>query len=209
MTKSKKSTSNLIIPDDALSYKVKKDSRDRDADFSDKIKKYLQDAGFSNDDQEWLIDLFNNDLNRSSALRSAFTYSLFPPIVEKLGKPVQTEKNRQTRLALLFGLLIRCVWFRPEFVGEFHEWVGKFQRYAKFRAQSLDWGKLVERTYSGHEPFLRFDDLVPFLCPEGVPLNQIVDLDQLKTNHSNGRQRTGPQLFYRSPTVEVLANSQI
>ena len=182
MTKSKKNTSNLIIPDDALSYKVKKDRRDRDADFSKKIKKYLQDAGFSNDDQKWLIDLFNNDLNHSSALRHAFTYSPFPPIVEKLGEPVKTEKDRQTRLALLFGLLIRYVWFRPEDVGEFHEWVGKFQRYAKFRAQSLDWDKLVERTYSGREPFLLFEDLVPFLCPEGVPLNQIVDLDRLNTN---------------------------
>lgn len=179
MNKSEKNTSNLIVPDDVLLDKIKKDRRNREADFSNKIKEYLRDAGFSNDDQEWLISLFNRYLRDCLPFRDAFTYSLFPPIVEKLGEPIQTEKDRQTRLALLFSLLIRCVLIRPEWASDFHEWTSKFQRYAQFCTQKLDWEKLVERTYSGHEPFLLFGDLVPFLCPEGVLLNHIVDLDRL------------------------------
>ena len=179
MSKAKKSP--FVFPSDDF-------SEDED------IKQALQAAGFSDADQEWLIQVFKRsdcfgDPSDASKFRDDFTDNfeyVLPGIVEKLSEPVQTEEDRQTRLALLFSFLLN---FGPGFSKVVRpkassdssghpEWIGEFQSHAKFCAKSLDWDKLIELRNSNSVMFL-FDDLVPLLFPKGVPLNQIVDLDQL------------------------------
>ena len=181
MSKAKK-YSSLIFPSDDASLE------------EEAIKQDLQNAGFSNTDQEWLVrffkrpDTFGNP-SGTAVFRDDFTDNfeyVLPGIVEKLGEPVQTEKDRQTRLALLFSFLLN---FGPRFSKVVRpkasndpsgqpEWIGEFQSHAKFCAKSLGWDKLIELRNSNSVMFL-FDDLVPLLFPKGMPLNQIVDLDQL------------------------------
>ena len=158
------------------------------------IKQVLHAAGFSEADQEWLIQVFKHpdcfgDSSDISVFRDDFTDNfeyVLPSIVEKLGEPVQTEKDRQTRLALLFSFLLNLgprfsEVVRPKASNDSSgqsEWIGEFQSHAKFCAKSLDWDKLIELRNSNSVMFL-FDDLVPILFPKGMPLDQIVDLDQL------------------------------
>ena len=156
------------------------------------IKQCLEDAGFSRDDQEWLVRVFERpdcfgDRSGDAVFKYEFNYfeRVLPGIVEKLGKPDQTEKDRQLRLALLFSFLLG---FGPIYHGEtsgpnekldiknkvIPEWVGAFQRHADFCVKSLDLHKLIEIWDE-----YRFYDLIPFLFPEGVPLDQVVDLELL------------------------------
>lgn len=157
------------------------------------IKQCLEDAGFSRDDQEWLIRVFERpdcfgDRSGDAVFKYEFNYfeRVLPGVVDKLGEPDQTEKDRQTRLSLLFSFLLGFGPIYSEVVrpndrlvksdGAYHipEWVGAFQRHAVFCARSLDLHKLIEIWDE-----YRFYDLIPFLFPEGVPLDQIVDLDLL------------------------------
>ena len=172
-------------------------------DFSEDedIKQVLLSAGFSEADREWLVQVFKRpdcfgDSSGASVFRDDFTDNfeyVLPSIVEKLSEPVQTEKDRQTRLALLFSFLIGLGPRFSEVVRPKKSnnslsqlgWIGEFQNHAKFCAQSLDWGKLIELKDSSSVMFL-FDDLVPLLFPEGVPLNQIVDLDRLNPIQHSG-----------------------
>ena len=122
-----------------------------------------------------------------------FFEHIFPSIVAKLSESVQTEKDRQTRLILLFSSMLDFgpgsnTWFLPNDkldksndTSSHPEWIGEFQRHAKFCAKSLDRDKLSE--ISNHV-ILQFNDLLLFLFPE--PLSQIVDLDRL-----NPIQRSG------------------
>ncbi len=179
MSKAKKH--HLVFPSDDF-------SEDED------IKCALQSAGFPDVDWEWLVPFFKRpdtfgDPNNPSVFKDDFTEVfelVLPSIVEKLSEPVLTERDRQTRLALLFSFLLG---FGPRFSevirpnesndSSVHpEWIGEFQSHAEFCAKSLDWDKLIELRDSSSVMFL-FDDLVPLLFPKGVPLNQIVDLDQL------------------------------
>ena len=179
MSKAKKNP--LILPSD---------------DFSedDDIKHALESAGFSDADWEWLVPFFKRqdtfgDPRNPSVFKDDFIDAfevVLPNIVEKLSEPVETEKDRQTRLALLFSFLLDFVprfseVARPNESNDSSghpEWIGEFQSHAKFCAKTLDWDKLIELRDSSSVRFL-FDDLVPLLFPKGVPLNQIVDLDQL------------------------------
>ena len=155
------------------------------------IKEYLQNTGFSETDSEWLVGVFKRrdcfgDPNGVSVFREDFTddfEQLFPTIVEKLTAAVQIEKDRQTSLALLLSCMLKLVgnspiWFLPNVeykasdnTADVPEWVHEFQKHAKFSAQNLEWHQLTERPH--------FDDLLLFLLPEGVPLDQTVDLDPL------------------------------
>lgn len=157
------------------------------------IKGHLQNAGFSKTDSEWLVDVFKRrdcfgDPNRVSVFREDFTdlfEQLFPTIVDKLTEAVQIEKDRQTSLALLLSCMLKLgivgnypIWFLPNVerkesdnASNVPEWVHEFQKHAKFSAQNLEWHRLTERTH--------FDELLLFLLPEGVPLDQTVDLDLL------------------------------
>ncbi len=161
------------------------------------IKQCLQDAGFSRDDQEWLVRVFRRpdcfgDPRGDAVFKDEFASyfeRVLPGVVENLGEPDQTEKDRQLRLALLFSFLLG---FGPIYHGEtsgpnekldipnevIPEWVGAFQRHADFCVKSLDLHKLIEIWDE-----FRFCDMIPFLFPKGVPLDRVVNLDLLDPIH--------------------------
>ena len=151
------------------------------------IKEHLQNAGFSKTDSEWLVDVFKRrdcfgDPKGDSIFREDFTdcfEQFFPTIVKKLTEVVQIEKDRQTSLALLLSCMLKIgyspTWFLPNVerkeadnASDVPEWVHEFQKHAKFSAQNLEY-QLTEHPH--------FFDLLPFLLPEGVRLDQIDDLD--------------------------------
>ena len=169
------------------------------------VKQCLQDAGFSNADAEWLVEAFQDpdcfgDPNGDAVFNDDFTdlfKHVLPGIVEKSGEPDQTEEDRQVRLALLFSSLLgfgpRVSGVQPK-VGlkessdssDVPQWVVKFQENGNFRA-NLICHKLIKIS-------LDFNKLVPFLFPEGVPLDEIVNLELL-----NPIQRRGPSNDFQDP----------
>lgn len=146
------------------------------------IKECLHDAGFSPDDQAWLLRVFERpDCFGSSASNAVFKdhfvdsfERVLPSIVESID-----AKDRQTRLALLFGFMLNCgpVYYseelRPRVNGP---WVHEFRQHAMFCAETLDWHTLNEMKDSSS--FL-FADLIPFLFPKDLPLTQVVNLNAL------------------------------
>ena len=156
------------------------------------VKQCLQELGFSETDQAWLVAVFKRpdcfgDPNEVSIFNDEFSVHfavhILPCTVEGFSEPVQAEKNQQTRLAFLlhsllgFGRLGGKAWLpnvglqESDDSTELPGWVHEFQKHAKFSAQNLDWGQLKTLPH--------FDDLLPFLLPEGVPLDQTVDRDLL------------------------------
>ena len=181
--KPKKSSSGLIFP-----------SVNSSSEEVSLIKQKLRDVGFSDADQAWLVQVLARpdcfgDPKDVSVFRDEFI-DLFelvlPGVVKVLDEPVQTETDRQRRLALLFSFLLGFGPIYSQVVvpndklqksnGAWHfpAWVGEFQEQAKFCASSLDWHKLNE-IRSSHQ-FL-FYDLVPFLFPKGLPLDQVIELN--------------------------------
>ena len=171
MGKAKEGRSGLIdLPEDSKHLEVVQ------------VKECLHDAGFSPDDQAWLLSVFSRpDCFGSSVSDSVFKdhfvdsfESLLPRIVESID-----AKDRQTRLALLFGFMLNCgpVYYseelRPRVNGP---WVHEFRQHAAFCAKTLDWHRLNEMKDSSS--FL-FADLIRFLFPKDLPLTQIVDLSAL------------------------------
>ena len=160
------------------------------------IKEHLQNAGFSKPDSDWLVDVFKRpdcfgDPNGVSVFKENFTDSfeyVLPGVVEKLSGPVQIEEDRQTRLALLLAFLLGFGPIYSEVVRpnvEFTEldsilntplWVSEFQKHAAFCAERLNLYRL--RQISNNAVF-QFECLLPFLFLNGVPLNQIVNLNLL------------------------------
>lgn len=158
------------------------------------IKEHLQNAGFTQKDQGWLVRVLKHRGCLGNASGTSFNRELFDYfnsnldwIEEELGVPVQAEKERQTRLAFLFSFLLYLSRFNRSVrlnvdheesgqTSNFSEWIGEFQKHADFSAKYLDFCKL-DRVRN--KPSLNFGELIPFLFPEGVPLNQIVDLDLL------------------------------
>ena len=156
------------------------------------VNQCLEDAGFSSNDRAWLIRIFERpdcfgDSGGASVFRDDFAHHfehVLPGVVEGLNESDPSEDDDQTRLALLFSFLLGFGPVYSEVVrpgdglvksgGNWvvPAWVGAFQRQAKFRAKRLDWRKLVE--IRNTRAFLFFD-LVPFLFPEGLPLDQIVN----------------------------------
>lgn len=152
------------------------------------VKESLHELGFSETDQEWLVRVIKRpdclgDASGTSFNREIFEYFLYDKnpqwIVEELGGPIQTEKDRQTCLALLFSFLLDLFPHNKhegsEQFSDSSEWIGEFQRHAAFSAKYLDFYKL----YRVRNPVLIFGELISFLFPEGVPLNQVVDLGLL------------------------------
>ena len=162
------------------------------------IEECLRDAGFSSEDQAWLLSVFvRPDCFGSSAddevFKDHFVDSFeddLPGILEKVA-----AKDRQTRLALLFGFMLSCgpVYYseelRPRIDGP---WVREFRQYAAFCAESLDWHTLNEMKDSSS--FL-FADLIPFLFPKDLPLAQVVNLNAL----SPVQRRTWSSSDFRDP----------
>ena len=151
------------------------------------IKRHLQNAGFSEKDQGWLVRVLKHPDCLGNASGTSFNTELFDYfnsklgwwIEEGLGAPVQAEKERQTRLALLFVFLFDLSRFNfneeSEPPSDFSGWIGEFQKHADFSAEGLDFYKLCQMRY---QP-IPLDDLIAFLSPEGVPLNTEVDLGLL------------------------------
>ena len=161
------------------------------------IKQDLQKVDFSDDDQAWLVPFFKRpdtfgDPSGASVFREHFEDGLGIAL-NMIKVKVQIAKDRQTALVLLFSLMLDFgpgsnTWFLPNDkfdkssnLSNQPEWIGKFQRHAKFCAQSLDRDKLVE--FSKNAIFY-VDDLLIFLFPE--LLNQIVDLDRLDPIQRSG-----------------------
>ena len=166
-------------------------------DFSEEmllIKQCLEESGFSKTDQEWLVEVFKRpdcfgDPTGDSVFNEEFTLyfgHILPETVKKFNEPVQAEKTRQTRLVFLLHALLGLggtlsrKWL-PNAISEESdnspsapEWVGKFQEHAEFSFRNLDWQQLKEKLTDSH-----FDDLLSFLLPERVPIEQIVDLGRL------------------------------
>ena len=152
------------------------------------VKQCLQDIGFSALDVEWLVHVFKRrdcfgDPNGVSIFNDEFSVHfeelILPCTVEELSEPVQADKNQQTRLVFLlhsllgFGRLGGEAWLPTVGLKESDDstdipgWIREFQKHAQFCAQNLDWDQL--------KTLPRFDDLLPFLLPEGVPLDQVND----------------------------------
>lgn len=148
------------------------------------VKQCLQELGFSETDQAWLVAVFKRpdcfgDPNEVSIFNDEFSVHfaahILPCTVEGFSEPVQAEKNQQTRLAFLlhsllgFGRLGGKTWLpnvglqESDDSTELPGWVHEFQKHAKFSAQNLDWRQLKTLSH--------FDDLLPFLLPEGVPFD--------------------------------------
>ena len=175
------------------------------------VKQCLQDAGFSAD-AEWLVEAFQHpdcfgDPNDAAVFRDDFTNWFGRSLsgtVERLEEPNQTEEDRQIRLALLFSCLLD---FGPKYSKDIQpnvqftkssdssdvpQWIGKFQRNGNFRAD-LICHKLIKISRDSGV-ILHFNELVPFLFPEGVPLAEIVNLELL-----NPIQRRGPSNDFQDP----------
>ena len=178
MNKAEKNISSLILNlDDASSEE-------------EAIKQDLQKVGFSDDDQEWLVEFFKRPDtfgNRSgtSVFREHFEDGL-EIALRMIKEKVQIPKDRQTALVLLFSLMLDFgpgsnLLFLPNYKfdklsdpSSHPEWISEFQRHAKFCAQSLDRDKLGEISKSA---IFYVNDLLLLLFPE--PLIQTVDLDLL------------------------------
>lgn len=156
------------------------------------VKRCLRDLGFSAIDVEWLVQVFERqdcfgDPNGVSMFNDEFSVHfqehILPCTVEALSEPVQAEKDQQTRLAFLlhsllgFGRLGGKAWLPTVGLRKSDDsidipwWIREFQKHAQFCVQNLDWDQLKTLPH--------FDDLLPFLLPDGVPLDQVVDLDLL------------------------------
>ena len=165
------------------------------------VRRCLQNAGFSETDLEWLVDLFKRpdcfgDPSGESVFRNEF--GPFDAELEgglrTLKERVHIGENRQTTLAFLFSLMLN---FGPGFDKRLLPnvkreesdnpsdipWVREFQGHAKFCAKNLDWNKL---SAGSPNAVFDFDNLVPFLFPNGVPLDQTVDLDLLNSVQRRG-----------------------
>ena len=167
------------------------------------IKQCLEDAGFSRDDQEWLIRIFERpdcfgDRSGDAVFKDEFANHferVLPGVVEALGESDQTEKDRQLRLALLFSFLLGFGPIYSEVIQPNDKlvksgrdwvipaWVGEFQKHAVFSARRLDWHKLIEIRDAHAFPFF---DLILFLFPEGVPLGQVANLELLNPIQRQG-----------------------
>lgn len=167
MSEAEESVSSLISPDDF---------------HSDEIKSYLQDAGFSAGDQDWLVNVFQHpdcygdqcDPATFKDLALGFA-DILPDILEKSNTPMQAETDRQTRLSLLLSSLLGLgpFFYLPEVNFKISVWIDKFQRHAGFCAKNLDVRKFAELKSHWFNP----RDLLPYLFPKGILLQDIVDLD--------------------------------
>ena len=168
------------------------------------VKQCLQELGFSETDQAWIVEVFKrpdcfSDPTGEYVFRHAFGDSDIVEGLNCLKEQVPIEKDSQTTLAFLFSLMLN---FGPgvderllpnvkrgasDNPSDIPGWVSEFQSHAKFCAKSLDWKKL--KADSPNAVF-DFDNLVPFLFPNGMSLDQIVALDLLdpipRRNESSG-----------------------
>ena len=185
------------------------------------VKQCLAEVGFSTADQDWLVRVFKHedcfgDPTRKLVFRHGVLGDFSDDLLhglKALKERVQIEeKDDQTFLAFLFRVMLcpgggsllspnkapeksNGAWDIPQ-------WVSEFQRHATFCAEPfcaelLDWNKLRK----GSPNAIDFGGLLFFLFPDGVPLNQIVNLNLLDPNERLQRSNTYLDQF---ETVEQL-----
>ncbi|MCY3743928.1 MAG: hypothetical protein OXH00_23175 [Candidatus Poribacteria bacterium] len=169
-----------------------------------RVKQCLESAGFSTADQEWLVRVFKHrdcfgDPSRESVFRNEsapFDAELKSGLKTLLEEWTQGEKDGQTRLMLLFSSMLE---FGPGGIGslspnielkkskdgsgDIPEWISAFQKHAKFSPESL---KKLSKIRYPHSTSLDINKLLPFLFPEGVPLDKVVDINLLSTIRPGG-----------------------
>ena len=179
------------------------------------VKQCLQELGFSETDQEWLVDVFKGpdcfgDPTGEYLFRHEFET---PDVVDGLNRlkgRVQIGKDRQTTLVYLFSLMLNFghrpnAGFRPKDIPQesngswnIPQWVTEFERHAAFCAKHLDLNKLRE---IDNDAIFFFLDLLPFFFRNGVPLNQIVNPNLLDPTQ---RLQRGSKYLDRFETLEQL-----
>ena len=179
------------------------------------VKQSLQDLGFSETDQAWLVELFKRpdcfgDPTGEYVFRHEFGTLDVVDNLNRLKERVQIGKDRQTTLVYLFSLMLNFgdrpkAEFRPKDIPQksngswnIPQWVTEFERHAAFCAKHLDLHKLRE---IDDNAIVFFVDLLPFFFRNGVPLNQIVNLNLLDPTRRH--QQLKPYL-YRFETLEQL-----
>ena len=146
------------------------------------VQECLRDAGFSSEDQGWLLRvLARPDCFGSTAPDAAFKDDFVDTFEHVLRQMLEkaAPDDRQTRLAILFGFMLNCgpVFYKEELRPSLDgSWAGEFRRNAGFCARSLDWRTLD--SMKDTSSFL-FANLIPHLFPEGLPLTQVANLDAL------------------------------
>lgn len=179
------------------------------------VKQCLQELGFSQTDQGWLVEIFKRpDCFGDPTGEYLFSHEFgTPDVVDGLNRlkgRVQIGKDRQTTLVYLFSLMLNFghrpnAGFRPKDVPQesngswnIPQWVTEFERHAAFCAKHLDLNKLREIDDAA---IFFFIDLLPFLFRNGVPLNQIVKLNLLDPTQQFQR---GSKYLDRFETLEQL-----
>ena len=193
-----KAENGLVIPSEA-------------DDFEEEIsivKQCLAEVGFSTVVQEWLARVFKrSDCFGDPTGKSVFRHDEFGTFGDDLLGGLNTlkeriqieEKDGQTFLAFLFSLMLGFgpggdSRLSPNKVPEksngswdIPQWVGEFQRHAKFSAKNLDLEKLRKGVKNA---VFDFGELLFFLFPKDVPLNQIVNLNLLDPTQRRQRGNT-------------------
>lgn len=177
------------------------------------LNRILRDAGFTEADSKWLLcafkrtDCFGDPTGRSvfdEEFLNHFEHVLPGTVANMPGKSDGSEKDRQTRLALLFSFLLglgpvysevirpatgtgqprveddRLV--KPE---DEVSWIDAFRKGARFHTIHLNWHFLCELRDSDTISF-RFYDLIPILLPQGITLHHVVDIDLLDPKPRSG-----------------------
>lgn len=181
MRKAEKSSLNLVFPLDDSSTEMLL------------VKQSLQELGFSETDQEWLARVFKrSDCFGDPTDEYVFRHEFGTPAVvdglNRLKERVQIGKDRQATLVYLFSLMLNFgnrpnAGLRPKDIPQesngswnIPQWVTEFERHTAFCAKHLDLHKLREIDQNA---IFFFVDLLPFFFRNGVPLNQIVNLNLL------------------------------
>lgn len=183
------------------------------------VKQCLAEVGFSTVDQEWLARVFKRpDCFGDPTGKSVFRHDEFGAFGDDLLGGLNTlkeqvqmeEKDGQTFLAFLFSLMLG---FGPggdsrllpnkspgksNGSWDIPQWVGEFQRHAKFSAKNLDLEKLRKAVKNA---FFDFGGLLLFLFPKDMPLNQVVNLNLLDPTQ---RRQRGNTYLDQFETLEQL-----
>ena len=188
-----KAENGLVIPSD-----------DTPHEEIQRVKQCLEAAGFSTADQEWLVRVFKRsdcfgDPSKESVFRNEsrpFDDELKSGLETLLKEWTQGEKDSRTRVMLLYGSMLG---FGPGGIGylspnvqlkeskdgseDIPKWISEFQTHAKFSTESL---KKLSKIRYPKSTSLDFNRLLPFLFPEGVPLDKVVDINLLNTIRQRG-----------------------
>ena len=179
------------------------------------VKQCLQDLGFSETDQAWLVEVFKRpDCFGDPTDEYVFRHEFGAPDVvdglNRLKERVQIGKDRQTTLIYLFSLMLSFedrpnAGLRPKDIPQesngswnIPQWVTEFERHAAFCAKDLDLHKLREIDNNAISFFL---DILPFFFRNGVPLNQIINLNLLDPTQ---RLQQGNKYLDQFETLEQL-----